>query len=458
MAKPTFSRRSLALLAPTAALTAGLSGCVQGSATRSTGNGLSLWLTFTDNNQRDHYQENFVAPFNEQTTGVPLSLTIRGDDDALQRLQRTAIASGSGPDLVYTAGPSYGLEFVNAERFTSLDSYAEKNSWQDKVLPWAYEAGVLQGHNYMVPTSYETMIMVYNAAVFEEKGWDIPTNREEFEAFAAAAKDADMMPVGIGAGDWAAATEWLVSSFMNHAAGPEAVHDALTGSIGWDDQRIIDSIALLKDYFDQGWIGGGVESYFTNHEADLWIGLVNGTVGCLFIGSWAFSAMAPYFNDEAGNDDQWDWAPIPQFGDVTTKDLYAMGVGSTISVNSDSPRADEAAEYLDFLIQDPRAQLRSVADVSSQPLPLHYEPDDYPGDIDARVRRLYDSIDATDRIGFLSWTFWPPRSGVYTYEEMDRVIIGQLSPEEYCKGLDELFQEEYEGGKVPPIPDWQVEP
>ena len=135
-----------------------------------------------------------------------------------------------------------------------------------------------------------------------------------------------------------------------------------------------------------------------------------------------------------------------------------MGVGSTISVNSDSSRADEAAAYLDFLIQDPRAQLRSVADVSSQPFPLHYGPDDYPGDIDARVRRLYDAIDATDRIGYLSWTFWPPRSDVYTYEEMDRVTIGQLSPEEYCKGLDDLFQEEFDGGKVPPIPDWKVAP
>lgn len=455
--KSTLSRRSLALLAPTAALPAVLGGCVQGSATRSAGSGLSLWLTFADNNQRDYYQEHFVTPFNNDIDGAPLSLTIRGDDDALQRLQRTAIASGSGPDLVFTAGPSYGLEFVDAGRFTSLDPYADEFGWQDKMLPWAYESGVLQGHNYMVPTSYETMIMVYNTTVFEEHGWDVPTNREEFETFAAAAKDEDMMPVGIGAGDWAATTEWLVSIFMNHAAGPEAIHDALTGEIRWTDQRIIDSIALLKDYFDEGWIGGGIEPYFTNREADLWAGLVDGSVGCLFIGSWAFSSMAPYFNEDAGNYDEWDWAPIPQFGDGTTQDLYAMGVGSTISVNSDSPRADEAAAYLNFLIADPGAQLQSVADVASQPLPLDYDPGDYPEDIDPRVRRLYDGVDETDRIGYLSWTFFPPRTNVYVYEDMDRVVIGDLSPEEYCKGLDELFQEEFDAGKVPPIPDWRVE-
>lgn len=457
MSHPTMSRRSLLALASAAALTGSVSGCVQGSATRSVGNGLSLWLTFTDNNQRDYYEQHFVARFNQQHTSVPLALTIRGDDDALQRLQRTAIASGSGPDLVYTAGPSYGLEFVNAERFVSLDSYAEKHSWQELMLPWAYQAGILQDHCYMIPTSYETMIMVYNVKVFKDKGWQVPTDRAEFEAFATAAKSADMMPVGIGAGDWAATTEWLVSIFANHAAGPEAVHDALTGKINWADRAFVDAIALLKNYFDKGWIGGGIESYFTNREADLWAGLVDGTIGCLFIGSWAFSSMAPYFNDDEKNDDQWDWAPIPQFGDETTKDLYAMGVGSTFSINSDSAQADDAAAYLDFLIQDPRAQLQSVADVSSQPLPLNYDPADYPKDIDTRVRRLYDAVDQADRIGYLSWTFWPPRSDVYFYEQMDRVIIGQLSPREYCEGLDEVFSEEAEAGKVPPIPDWQVQ-
>lgn len=457
MSKRPLSRRGLVKLAPTALIAAGLAGCVQGTATRSSGSGLSLWLTFTDDTQRKYYQKHFVTPFNKQTKGAPLSLTIRGDDDALQRLQRTAIASGSGPDLVFTAGPSYGLEFVNAERFVSLDQYAQQFGWQDKMLPWAYDAGVLQGHNYMVPTSYETMIMVYSKKVLAEKGWKAPTTRDEFEEFAAKSADADMMPVGIGAGDWAATTEWLVSVFMNHAAGPEAIHDALTGKTRWTDSRIVDSISLLKDYFDKGWIGGGTEAYFTNHESDLWTGLVNGTVGCLFIGSWAFSSMAPYFNEDAGNYDQWEWAPIPQFGDETTRELYSMGVGSTISVNSDSSRADEAASYLDFLIEDPRAQLKSVADASSQPLPLNYDPSDYPENMDPRVRRLYDGIDQTDRIGYLTWTFWPPRSDVYIYEQMDRVIIGQITPEEYCQGLDDLFQEEADGGKVPPIPDWKVE-
>jgi raffinose/stachyose/melibiose transport system substrate-binding protein len=438
------------------AATAALGGCVQGSATRDTGTGLSLWLSFSDDSQREYFVDHFIQPFNEEADGPPLSLVIR-DGDALQRLQRTAIASGSGPDLVFTDGPSYGLEFINAGRFVNLDDYAEQYGWKDRMQAWGYQTGQLQDHLYMIPSSYETMIMVYNKRVFEENGWSVPETRDEFEQWAQEAQDADMMPVGIGGGDWAPTTEWLVSIFMNHLAGPEAVHDALTGTIGWDDPRLVEAITVLKDYFDKGWIGGGAQSYFTNRIADLWNGLLNGTVACLFTGSWAFSDMVPYFNEDAGNYDDWDWAPIPQFGDETTKELYSIGVGSTYSINTDSDYVDEAAAFLDYLIQDPKAQLESVDAVQSQPIPLEYTADDYPQDLDSRIRRLYDAIADADRIGYLSWTFWPPRSDVYTYEEMDRVAIGQITPEEYCQGLDDLFQEEFDGGKVPPIPDWRVE-
>src|SRR5690606_22911180 len=153
------------------------------------------------------------------------------------------------------------------------------------------------------------------------------------------------------------------SIFFNHVAGPETIHDALTGRIGWSDERIVESIALLKDYFDRGWMGGGSQAYFTNREAELWAKLVDGEAGLYFVGSWAFTSMAPYFNEDAGNYQDWDWAPLPAFGDETTQDLYAIGVGSTYSISADSPRQEDAAAYIDFLLADPAAQMRSVAEV-----------------------------------------------------------------------------------------------
>jgi raffinose/stachyose/melibiose transport system substrate-binding protein len=52
----------------------------------------------------------------------------------------------------------------------------------------------------------------------------------------------------------------------------------------------------------------------------------------------------------------------------------------------------------------------------------------------------------------LTWTFWPPRSDVYIYEEIELLWDGQITVEDYLVGLNEVFAEELESGDIPPIP------
>jgi raffinose/stachyose/melibiose transport system substrate-binding protein len=54
--------------------------------------------------------------------------------------------------------------------------------------------------------------------------------------------------------------------------------------------------------------------------------------------------------------------------------------------------------------------------------------------------------------GYTAWTFWPPKSDTYIYEQVEKVRVGKLSPQDYCAGLDKLFQEELKAGKRPPVP------
>ena len=96
-----------------------------------------------------------------------------------------------------------------------------------------------------------------------------------------------------------------------------------------------------------------------------------------------------------------------------------------------------------------------MADVPSAfnvPIPL--EESDFPPDMDERVaRHLAVLSQATDRgnFGYTAWTFWPAKSEVYIYEELQKVLTGDMTPAEYCRGLDEVFKEDLEEGEVPPI-------
>lgn len=446
----SLSRRGfLALSAGTAA--AALAGCTQGSATRRTAGAITFWAAFDRDTDRKYFEQHFVADYNADHDGK-VSLTIK-DDESLERLQQTAIASGQGPDIVLTSGPSYALEYINAGKLAPLDDYAKAGGWDEKLQTWAYDAGKVEGKLYSIPNSFETMVMFTNNEVMAKYDWTPPTTRREFEDLCADAKGRGIMPVLAGSAEWKPATEWFVSVMFNHYSGPDAVYSALTGETPWTDPVFVDAIAALNGYYQKGWFGGGVKEYFTNRFDTLNTRFAKGEIALDITGSWAFGDLRSFFDGKVGaGPDAWDWSPLPSFRDGVPKDLYALSVGGTYSINADSKNQDGAADYLTWLLSDPKRLADAVAEVAFQPYPLNFSADDFPANTDERIKRLYVDMAASKAWGYVTWTFWPPKSDVYIYQEMDKVITGKLTPKEYCAGLDKVFKEDLAAKKVPPIP------
>ena len=448
---PALSRRRLLGLGGQAAAVAALTGCTQGSATRREPGSITFWAAFDRASDRSYFQQHFVQDFNN-SHDVRLRLIIK-DGDSLERLQQTAIASGQGPDIVFTSGPSYALEYITSKNLAPLDSYAKKYDWASKLQGWAYDSGKVGGKLYSIPNSFETMINFFNKEVLAKHNWKPPATRSDFEELCTEAKGRDLIPVLAGSAEWKPATEWFVTVIFNHFAGPDAVYSALQGETPWSDPIFVDSIALLNSYFQKGWFGGGVKQYFTNRFDTLNTKLAKGDIAMDITGSWAFGDMRSFFDGKVGaGPDAWDWAPLPAFGDHVPRDLYTLSVGGTYSINADSRYPGKAAEYLDWLISDRKRVADAVAEVAFQPYPLNFSDSDFPAKTDDRIRRLYVDMAAAKTFGFVTWTFWPPKSDVYIYQQMDKVLTGKLTPKEYCAGLDKVFAEERRQGKVPPIP------
>ena len=449
--RTALSRRGfLALGGQAAALTA-LSACSQGSATRREPDAITLWAAFDRNSDRKYFEQHFVTNFNKDHD-FRVRLTIK-DGESLERLQQTAIASGQGPDIVFTSGPSYALEYITAGKLAPLDSYATKDKWADKLQTWAYDSGKVDGKLYSIPNSFETMIGFVNKEVLAKYNWKAPANRSDFEGLCAEAKGKGLMPVLAGSAEWKPATEWFVSVIFNHYSGPDAVYSALQGETPWTDPIFVDAITLLNGYFQKGWFGGGVKEYFTNRFDALNTKFAKGGIAYDIVGSWAFGDMRSFFDGKTGaGPDVWDWAPLPAFRQGIPHDLYTLSVGGTYSINADSKNPAKAAEYLNWLISDRKREANAVAAVAFQPYPLNYSESDFPAKTDERIRRLYVDMAAAKAFGYVTWTFWPPKSDVYIYQEMDKVLTGKITPKDYCAGLDKVFQEERKQNKVPPVP------
>jgi raffinose/stachyose/melibiose transport system substrate-binding protein len=77
---------------------------------------------------------------------------------------------GGGPDIIETGGPTTNIEFYNAGYLIPLDDFAGRYGWYDIMHPWAIANGTIQGHLISLRLTQETMMMVYNKGLLEEKG------------------------------------------------------------------------------------------------------------------------------------------------------------------------------------------------------------------------------------------------------------------------------------------------
>jgi raffinose/stachyose/melibiose transport system substrate-binding protein len=142
--------------------------------------------------------------------------------------------------------------------------------------------------------------------------------------------------------------------------------------------------------------------------------------------------------------------PVPSSsGDA----IFDLGIGSTYSINKNSKVPGAAAEFLNYYFS-PDVQATMLATCGKAPAPVALSPDALKA-IDPRHAQIIDSLNkaaTANNYGYTTWTFWPPKSDVYIYEEIEKVWNGERTPKQYLEGLQKLFSEELKAGSIPPIP------
>ena len=171
-------------------------------------------------------------------------------------------------------------------------------------------------------------------------------------------------------------------------------------------------------------------------------------------GTWSFQSIFGSF-EEAGQ--EWDWFPMPPISEWA-KPVYALSVGTTLSINAATEHPAEAAMVLDWVFNDKQRTLRIASEgygFGEWMVPLKYAASDFPADTDERVVRFFEDYSAvTGRgdYGYTTWTHWPAKTEVYMRDTIDEVLAGTLTPEEFMAEKQKIFDEEMESGKTPPIP------
>jgi raffinose/stachyose/melibiose transport system substrate-binding protein len=455
MTTTTISRRDL--LAGTSLGLLGLAlpgGLLSGCGGSSGGDSVALWMDIAGAKNQQYFDDGVVTPF---TKAANVDLDVKYYQGAdLRRLIQTALQAKSGPDIVRGASATQTLAWADAHLLADLTPYERKYAWDDHLLRWSVDAFKREGKLWAMPLRLDTMLLYYNASLFDQQGWKVPQDRAELEALAEEASGKGIIPFGATNVDWPAAPEWLMTLFWNHYAGPDAVYRALTGEIQWTEPEFVEAVQLLKTYFDKGWFGGGVDKYFAVPSDDMGGRFGQGKVAMFPQGEWWMSGVGAFFGEAAGNDNEWDWAPFPSLGDDVPHPLYALGIGGSLGINAASQHKDLAAKFIDWYYTNDQQALRRMTDVpATYNIPIEVKSGEIPSKMDPRSQRLLTSLNqavSDGKYGYVTWTWWPAKADVFVYEGLEKVLQNKLSPRDYCAQMNASFQQGAKAGALPQIP------
>jgi raffinose/stachyose/melibiose transport system substrate-binding protein len=406
---------------------------------------ITFWYESASPENQEALQNLLVAPFNASNPDELLSIDVRGSD--LDKQLRIAMLSGTGPDVVFTAGPSYVASMAQAGQLLPLDDYAKKFGWTDRILPLFLELGKYNGKLYALAKTYETTGLFYNKTLFATNKWNPPTTIPELEALADEMKAKGLVPFAAGNADWRPANEWFFTQAVNSIAGSENVYKALTGAIPWTDPSFVASIDKLAQWWDKGYFG---DNYFSLTLEQAFAQLATGQAGMGPTGTWAFTNVPDYFPQNNAE------PAFVGFPSASGDPIFPLGIGSTLSINAKSSNADGAAAVLDFMHNDdfyskmnsawqgewnlPLKDLSKVK-LSDKVVPLYTE-----------VMKELASAVSAGKYGYTTWTFFPPASDTYVVSGLEEVWLKKQSSSDFLKKLNDTFKSEKDAGKVPTIP------
>lgn len=311
------------------------------AAASSAGGSLDVWIM----GDAGTAFETLIAPFVDET-GITVNVESIPWENVNDKLT-TAVASGSGPDLVQI-GLSNLAAFQAAGVLTDLAPHADGHPALDASLYLEAVATASLGDTaYSVPWISDTRVLFYRTDLLAEVGIDAaPTTWDELHAAATALADRDGGEYGYYIPQW----DQALPAVFTWQAGGSIVDDS--GVVTFDS----DEFRTAADFYLGLYADGLVP---TAGDWDQTLGFITGQAPMLISGPY----LAQSISDVAPElDGSWAVAPVPA-GPAAGTSLFA---GSNLGVWNGTDNLDGALALLDFLA-GPETQVAWYAATSQLP-------------------------------------------------------------------------------------------
>jgi raffinose/stachyose/melibiose transport system substrate-binding protein len=406
---------------------------------------VTMWFWGASPEYRAALDAALVQPFNASQNHYELHIEYRAsvDNDV-----RVAVMGGTGPDLIYTSGPSDVTPLARAGKLAPLDAYADHYGWKQRLLAPVLDSCRQFGHLNCVPLSLEADGMFYSRALFKQRGWQPPTDGAAAERIMQQAAAAGLYPSATGNKSWQPVNENFADIFLNQYVGPAALAELLNGRGSWTSPAMMQAMTELNRWFAHGYLGGG--DYFSLDFDKSLVLLHDHRAAFIFAPSILFQWAPHYFLPADGDD--LAFAPFPSLSPNAPYPLYDIGVAFTYSINANSKVKDGAAAVLDRMLS-PEFVLQIA-----KSWPGYWAPPlkSFPSDASAtgimqtylHAMQTITMAVAQGNYGFRVGTFFPPATRNVFIRDIEAVWVGEETPQQMLAKAARRFAQEQKLGLV----------
>ncbi|MGO1768879.1 MAG: ABC transporter substrate-binding protein, partial [Microbacterium sp.] len=192
-----------------------------------------------------------IEGFNEKYPNITVNVTKSPFKDFFTRLQ-TQASGGNLPDTFMMNGPNFQL-YASHDMLTSFEPVIEEGELDFANYPDAM--GELYSYEdvpYAVPTSYDSIGLWYNEALFEKAGVDVPTDEWTWDDLHAASKkiSEELGDEGVYGFAGGAYNQELFYNLIFQAGGAVLNDDATEAEYSSEGSR--KALQFLRDMVEDG--------------------------------------------------------------------------------------------------------------------------------------------------------------------------------------------------------------
>lgn len=433
------SRGKIAQMAMSVLMLAGLAACGDSDTRSPEGvTTLHVWDQFSDESTKQASQQIYRS-FEAAHPGTKIvSETYLYQD--MGRLAKTALASGTGPDvLYYDAGRGEAGALAESKLILPLTDFNDRFKWTDRlnpqILSWSTYSGVLYG----LGLESEVNGIFANETLMSEQGLAQPTTYSELLDYCKAASSKGVVPIAYGQGPAINAKD-VYALVMNNILGPEAISEAyLRSTSGRFDSP--ESVKALQMWFSEmeraGCFAEGVNGVSIENALRMF---QSQKALMLAAGTWWVNDLTTSMKDA-----EISFNPFPRVEDGPGR-YYPAGVGSAWIISSQTKSPDVAAEFIDFMFND--ESVEAWIETGGLVPPVEASLDDLElGALQLSTTKLIQTgADGSgNKTGYYIWPVWSAKLNDSFMGWAQSITSGKQTSEDVARRMQEQWAQDNAG-------------